>query len=608
MFWGKRKKQNTPKKIFDWNQEEVSQYLEDYDDALGKYKQTFEQNKIVGNLLYNDNNLIDLEFLHDKMNIEPFGHRVKIKNAILKAREEKEHIFSKKKSKVFASLPDDGVQGSIYDTSVKHWKESQVQEWLKKVCYDPKEVVPKFRKQGIDGSVLVEFPKEPELDEFLRETLGIEAYGDRSQLCTAIEAIKKCEVYQEQTMDDAVNMATDKIPYEVQPAFKVIKFKVKKNDRLRRKFKNDEDMLPLCQPEEMMNHYLTVNWQTQEQEHHPPQVSNNKRSGGGGMSGLTSRSEGMEDTPQNKNNQEESFWDREALNQIHPMNNTMKVKLIISEIAPEGSLQRAVRDWLGPVLHQANLQPTFGMFHTAICVGPWYIEWNTSEICTPRVPVSNAALITADIEGIAVNDDFETVRRKLAEEICFWNTNKGYKNSGGNKKYVGNCQDFVEAIMDKLGVNPDWKGTALGDYFESMKRKGTCRMEFRVTRDFQEQMQIPSGKFGMEKNTIAFDNHRQLDEFVRYCIKAQPTFGQHCFIYEYRLLKGFDRAFWLRHYRKPNDDRFKPLEKEEDDDALLDPDDDFDVMDEYDEGGDAMEGGDTGCPFLDPSYYSFKRS
>lgn len=605
-----RRSQEVKKLLQQWTPEDVAQYLSECDNALGAYAAGFQTNKITGSVIKTDDKLLDVEFLQKKFGIQPWGHRVKIVKAFKKARNDGYHVFTRKKRSVFESLGEDKPQGSITQTSVENWTIGQVGEWLKRIFpQDPKEVVKIFRREGIDGEALVEFPPQPELDDFLQETLDIQAYGILATLSYSVVAIKTDKVYREPTKDSNDTSATDKIPYELQPAFEVIKFKVKKNERLRRKFKSEEDYVPLCDVEKMMDTYLTINWQRQQQEEHTPRDPQTRRSAVP-LGGLSSRSEGMETAPENKE-KEESFWMRDALAQVQQNNKTIKVKLIISEIAPEGSLQRAVRNWLGPVLDQVNLQPTFGMFHTAICVGPWYIEWNTSEICTPRVPVSNAALITADIDGIAVNDDFDTVRRKLAEEICYWNTTKGYKNSGGKKQHVGNCQDFVEAIMSKLGVSPDWKGTALGDYFDSMKRNGTCKMEINVTRDFRESMKIPHGKFGMQNNTIVFETHRQLDEFVRHCTKMVPTFGQRQFLPEYRLLKGFDRAFWLRHYRKTNDERFKPLEKQEDPHDTLDSDDPYEAEDFLAglEGvDDGVEGSDTGCPFLDPSYYSFKRN
>lgn len=76
-------------------------------------------------------------------------------------------------------------------------------------------------------------------------------------------------------------------------------------------------------------------------------------------------------------------------------------------------------------------------------------------------------------------------------------------------------------------------------------------------------------KFKIKDQVIKFTSHQQLDSFILNLIEIDQNF-----FYKYRLvwimersdyssaetmiLKSFDRAFWLRHRKTPNDDSVKP--------------------------------------------------
>jgi hypothetical protein len=53
---------------------------------------------------------------------------------------------------------------------------------------------------------------------------------------------------------------------------------------------------------------------------------------------------------------------------------TVKVKLVIAEIC-KSNTQKAIRKMLSPILTTFDNNQQFGMFHSALIVGPWYLEW-----------------------------------------------------------------------------------------------------------------------------------------------------------------------------------------------------------------------------------------
>ena len=55
----------------------------------------------------------------------------------------------------------------------------------------------------------------------------------------------------------------------------------------------------------------------------------------------------------------------------------IRIKLVIAEVATSNT-RKNVRKLISPFLSKLDLFPEFGMFHSALMVGPWLIEWNNS--------------------------------------------------------------------------------------------------------------------------------------------------------------------------------------------------------------------------------------
>lgn len=52
-----------------------------------------------------------------------------------------------------------------------------------------------------------------------------------------------------------------------------------------------------------------------------------------------------------------------------------------------------------------TLNQEFGIFHTALIVGPWYLEWTDSSLCVPRRIFSGVALLSADLDALDVRKE-----------------------------------------------------------------------------------------------------------------------------------------------------------------------------------------------------------
>jgi hypothetical protein len=216
----------------------------------------------------------------------------------------------------------------------------------------------------------------------------------------------------------------------------------------------------------------------------------------------------------------------------------LKVKLIVTEIAHTDSLKTA-RKLLSPVISSVpSLSDKFGMFHTSLIVGPWFLEWTDSGLCTPKKISSSMALLTLDVDVISLpKQDIQSIARKIAEVVVEWNVNYTYCNYRitGKKEREGNCQDFVNSILDKLEIQPAFSG-ALQVFLEEMRTKGNCEMEFKPDAKFQEA-------FGLTQSKYTFQSHAELDLFITDLVKKRATFKLD-FPSEVTLLKSFDRGFW----------------------------------------------------------------
>jgi hypothetical protein len=57
----------------------------------------------------------------------------------------------------------------------------------------------------------------------------------------------------------------------------------------------------------------------------------------------------------------------------------VKIKLVIAEVA-QTTARKNFRTLISPILSKFDVFPEFGMFHSAIIIGPWLLEWKYAPI------------------------------------------------------------------------------------------------------------------------------------------------------------------------------------------------------------------------------------
>ncbi len=263
----------------------------------------------------------------------------------------------------------------------------------------------------------------------------------------------------------------------------------------------------------------------------------------------TSTSAPMNLPPTNGEEEEEVNWEEiEKMELSQPLKDKIKVKLLISETRDGSS---SLRQLLSPILSTLQVSPQFGLFHSALILGPWLLEFNNSSLITPRKCYSKSAILASDIENHLQIIELDVVIDKLCDVISYWNVFVEYD------KRKRNCQHFVDDLLRHLEIKVHFEGQLL-DFVEKLRNKGICKKKYTIPLELfnSPQLQnylkeIPKECISKAKSSkmtkIEFKNHAMLDDFVNELIMIEPQFHEK-YKDDYFLLKSMDRAFWLRHF------------------------------------------------------------
>jgi hypothetical protein len=156
-------------------------------------------------------------------------------------------------------------------------------------------------------------------------------------------------------------------------------------------------------------------------------------------------------------------------------------------------------------------------------------------------------MLAADLEfaGTIKHPGFELNETisKVAEVILDWNVNRQYNQRNNN------CQQFVDELCEKLGIPVKFQGP-LGEYLQNLREKGECSLTFPMNDDMRSEL-------GIRETECFFHTHADLDKFVLDLQNKDPQFEMN-YHPEWNLLKSFDRAFWLRHFKHEDNAKFTP--------------------------------------------------
>ncbi|KAG2389000.1 hypothetical protein C9374_014400 [Naegleria lovaniensis] len=236
-----------------------------------------------------------------------------------------------------------------------------------------------------------------------------------------------------------------------------------------------------------------------------------------------------------------------------PNDSIMKVRLVITELS-EATQHRFIRKF-GSMFGLTG-GTTYGMFHTALIVGPWYLEWGDKSLAIVRNRSSAKAVFVAPIGTIQgtqrVNQKIEALAKLCAE----WNGTKTYDRKDCN------CQHFTEAAIDALNMSIEFNhniDAKTNKFLKKMKQLGSGERVYKVDKELKKVLLdsnvittdndtlqlIQTMRKKIESNsTFCFKTHKELDEFVKFAITVHPLFTSS---QDYVFLRGLDRGFWLKY-------------------------------------------------------------
>lgn len=258
----------------------------------------------------------------------------------------------------------------------------------------------------------------------------------------------------------------------------------------------------------------------------------------------------------------ECFFDNSCLDlsEDKKLKNPINIKLVVTDIF-NSDVEKNIRSLVSPFLRKINKLPRYGMFHTAVIIGPWMIDWTDSSLIIPRRVMSKKALIVIDVGKIKSMDELDHCLDKVSSLIVKWNSEYKYSSKREDGCLSGNCQHFVDEILDCIGVDVNIEKIT-SDFIRRMCDNGYPEFKFEPNEKFRV-------KFGI-KGITRFKTHEELDKFFNVLLyngKCDITAFENEYPGEYNLLKSFDNAFWLRYnYHKHKNDETNivecsPLEK-----------------------------------------------
>jgi len=89
------------------------------------------------------------------------------------------------------------------------------------------------------------------------------------------------------------------------------------------------------------------------------------------------------------------------------------------------------------------------------------------------------------------------------------------------------------------------------EFIKVLRTKGS----YEIGWDVPQEIQLVCNITEKHKN---FETHQELDKCMKEVNEFMPNFFEK-FREDYLLLKSFDRAFWLKHFKDQKKDKFQPL-------------------------------------------------
>jgi hypothetical protein len=181
----------------------------------------------------------------------------------------------------------------------------------------------------------------------------------------------------------------------------------------------------------------------------------------------------------------------------------------------------------------------------AIRVGSVTIAWNTNSLCSIDDDYKESVVFAGDMAMVTDKGSQMTVKYfldDLARLMQDWNLECTYNAKSCNDyDFVKECQKVIAKYAQvKLPGS-------IEDYIRISSKQSRCLKCVVISADMQTAIgeeKLEELEFEKLTNTVAFQNHEDLDKFV-YCLRKKVPNEEARKSLE-DVLKGLDRGFWMR--------------------------------------------------------------
>lgn len=221
-----------------------------------------------------------------------------------------------------------------------------------------------------------------------------------------------------------------------------------------------------------------------------------------------------------------SIFIRKILKKSHQFP-IVNVNLVISHVDPDTLYGKNFKS-------EKKVGLNFSGSHVTVCIGPWKFAWFDHSLVVPTLQNGiQEAEFCFEIGKYELSD--ENIK-KIAQDVCDWNFNRYYAS-------FENSWDFAESFLKFLGFN-------ISEISMEGELKRVCeRLQKRIYNT--KTLDLPEGLIENTKK-VTFKNHKELDEFLHELLKKHKDFEKE-YPEHWKVLKGYDQAFWLRHIKVRRD-------------------------------------------------------
>jgi len=181
------------------------------------------------------------------------------------------------------------------------------------------------------------------------------------------------------------------------------------------------------------------------------------------------------------------------------------------------------------------------MFHCAVIVGPYILDWDSTGVCVPKPLSSSDILLAHNVATIHSVSELNRVLLACSKALVQWNTECSFSELGGRAK-TGNSFTFMNSILNSMGYELG-RETVVERFISSLSMCGTGQMRFSMSNEFKLS-------FKFDFDSIVFDNHGSLDQFVKELFRVDPNW-ETTWTEESFLLHSYDKYFWV-HLNRAN--------------------------------------------------------